>query len=422
MQGAGTLHRAAMDELSRLDIDLAAISRNLGEIRRVVGEDCRICPVVKSDAYGLGLQRVVPTLEEAGADMFAVFAPREAVEFLSTGSRVPVLVLMPVRDLSMVDPMYPGLRTGQVHLVVHDTAHLDLLEAYAEELDVLLRLHLKLNTGMHRGGCDPGEGSALLERIMDSPRLHLAGICTHFSSSSTCRETTDRQVDRFESFLATNAELIDSDCLLHCASTASVMFGPRFTRNMVRVGLGWVGTCPSASGDASIPGLSPSLRWTSAIVQVRAVPAGEPVGYDGTWRPARDSIIGIVPVGYADGYPVRPSSIEPPVLPQVVGLLRNDRVIGYAPVVGVVSMDQMTIDLTGVVAEDSIGSVGRVELLSNVPGAPNGLRELATASGMKPHAVIARLHPRIRRAVLAEQPRIDVRAGLDRLQSGANVV
>ena len=75
-----------MDELSRLDIDLAAIRRNLGEIRRVVGAGCRICPVVKSDAYGLGLRRVVPPLEEAGADMFAVYAPREAVDFLATGA------------------------------------------------------------------------------------------------------------------------------------------------------------------------------------------------------------------------------------------------------------------------------------------------------------------------------------------------
>lgn len=407
-----------MDALSRLDIDLTAISRNLGEIRRVVGDGCRICPVIKSDAYGLGLQRVVPVLEQAGADMFAVFAPREAVEFLATGSQVPVLVLMPVRDLALVDPMFPGLRTGQVHLVVHDAAHLDVLERYAQELDILLRLHLKLNTGMHRGGCDPGEGSRLLERIMDSPRLHLAGICTHFSSSSTCRETTDRQLDRFESFLATNADLIDTDCILHCASTASLMFGERYARSMVRVGLGWVGACPSATGSASIPGLSPSLRWTSDIVQTRAVPAGEPVGYDGTWRPDRDSVIGIVPVGYADGYPVRPPSIESGTPPQVVGLLRNDRVIGYAPVVGVVSMDQMTVDLTGVLAADSIGTVGRVELLSNVPGAPNGLRELAAASGMKPHAVIARLHPRIRRSVLDDTAAF----GVDRLQSGVNAV
>ncbi|HBZ97226.1 MAG TPA: hypothetical protein DEO57_05215, partial [Phycisphaerales bacterium] len=147
-----------------------------------------------------------------------------------------------------------------------------------------------------------------------------------------------------------------------------------------------------------------------------------PVGYDGTWRPARDSMIGIVPVGYADGYPVRPSSIDPMLPPQVVGLLSSDRVIGYAPVVGVVSMDQMTIDLTGVIAEGSVGSVDRVELLSNVPGAPNGLRELGRASGTKPHAVIARLHPRIRRAVLAEGASFGMHSGLDRLRPGAHVI
>lgn len=410
-----------MDELSRIDIDLPAIGRNLGEIRRIVGDDCMICPVVKSDAYGLGLHRVTGALEAGGAGMFAVYAPREAVDLMATGTRVPILVLMPVRQLSMVDPMYPGLRTGQVQLVIHDMAHFELLESYASELDILLRVHLKLNTGMNRGGCDLDEGASLLERIMDSPRLHLAGICTHFSSSCTCRETTDRQLSKFEAFIETNGELIDTDCLVHCSSTASLAFGPRYCRSMVRVGLGWVGACPNASMDEAMSGLTPSLRWTSSIVQTRTVSRGQAVGYDGDWRPDRDSVIGIVPVGYADGYPVPPSDHLESKVPQVVGLLQNDVVVGHAPVVGKVSMDQLTIDLTDVQSRASIGSISRVELLSNVPGAPNGLKELSAAAGVKPHALISRLHPRIGRSAQGDVAQV-VFPAVEQSRRGASAI
>lgn len=411
-----------MDELSRIDIDLSAIGRNLGVIRQIVGDDCRICPVVKSDAYGLGLHRVAGTLEAGGADMFAVYAPGEAVELVATGSRLPILVLMPVRELSMVDPMYLGLRTGQVHLVVHDVANLDLLESFAMEFEILLHVHLKLDTGMHRGGCDPGDGTGLLERIMDCPGLHLAGICTHFSSSSTCRETTDRQMDRFETFIDANADLIDSDCLIHCATTASLNFGDRYARSMVRVGLGWSGSSPNPTMDSAISGLSPVLRWTSRIVQVRHVARGERVGYDGDWCPDRDSTIGIVPVGYVDGYPTPPRDHLQSSSPLVVGLLRNDQLLGYAPVVGKVSMDQLTIDLTDACEANSIPSNSRVELLSSVQGTPNDIQSLAIAAATKPHAIISRLHPRICRVIHGEVPQVNVFSAGDHAQRGASAV
>jgi len=411
-----------MDELSHLDIDLSAIGHNLGVIRRIVGDDCMICPVVKSDAYGLGLHRVAGTLETGGADMFAVYSPGEAVELVATGCRIPILVLMPVRGLSMVDPMLPGLRTGQVHLVIHDVDNLDLLESFAEEFDILLHVHLKLNTGMHRGGCEPGDAANLLERIMDCPRLHLAGICTHFSSSSTCRATTDGQMERFDAFIDANMELIDSDCLVHCATTASLNFGERYARSMVRVGLGWAGASPNPTMDDAVTGLSPVLRWRSRIVQTRSVAAGQPVGYDGDWCPDRDSTIGIVPVGYVDGYPAPPRDHLQSSTPLVVGLLNQDRVIGHATVVGKVSMDQITIDLTDACTGGLAGSFGQVELLSNVQGAPNDIQGLATAAATKPHAIIARLHPRIRRVIHGEVPQVTVFSTSDQVHNGASAV
>ena len=385
-----------MDALSRLDIDVAAIGRNLRRLQAEIGASCGVCPVVKSDAYGLGLRRIAPALEAGGASMLAVYAPQEASLLLKPICSIPLLVLMPVRQLSAVDALYPGLRSGQVHLVVHDEQHLDELSSLAVELDELLHLHLKVDTGMHRGGCMAERAPQLVDRIMDDSRLHLAGLCTHFGDSASCRESTRRQRAMFDAVLDACIDRLDSDCLVHCANTAAVFRGPAFHRSMVRVGLGWTGVCPPGEVrdvSSASQALESVVRWTSRVIQSRRVEAGEPVGYHGQWVTQRDSIIGVVPVGYADGYPQSTTGSQE----IVVGVLRGDRCIGMAPVVGVVCMDQLIVDLTDVVSsvEEGLGCV--VELLSRDVDAPNGLLAMSNATGVKPHALLSCLHPRIER-------------------------
>ena len=385
-----------MDALSRLDIDVAAIGRNLKRLQAEIGSSCGLCPVVKSDAYGLGLRRIAPALEAGGATMLAVYAPQEAALLLKPICSIPLLVLMPVRQLSAVDALYPGLRSGQVHLVVHDEQHLEELSKLAAELDELLHLHLKVDTGMHRGGCMAERTPQLVDRIMDDSRLHLAGLCTHFGDSADCRDSTRRRRAMFDAVLDSCIDRLDSDCLVHCANTAAVFRGPAFHRSMVRVGLGWTGACPPGEvrdASSSSQALEPVVRWTSRIIQSRLVEAGEPVGYHGQWVTPRDSIIGVVPVGYADGYP-QPTSQNEEI---VVGVFRGERFIGTAPVVGVVCMDQLIVDLTDVITsvEEALGC--GIELLSQDVDAPNGLLALSRSTGIKPHALLSCLHPRVER-------------------------
>lgn len=389
-----------MDELSRLDIDLAAVGRNLQRLRQVIGPRCHICTVVKADAYGLGSRRIVPAMESAGVTMLAVYTPREAAELISPTSRLPILILMPVRHVSPVDDLHRGIRTGQVHFVVHDADHLDCLEELAIELGHLLHLHLKVDTGMHRGGCLAESAPGLLDRIVDHPHLHLAGLCTHFSSSASSEETTIQQRAVFDAVLDACIDRIDSDCLIHCANTAAVFRGQAFHRSMVRIGLGWAGACPpgpvhDASPEAKT--LEPVVRWTSRIIQVRHIEEGDRVGYDGRWQAKRNSVIGVIPVGYADGYPPIPweAGVQLPV--RVVGILKQDQLIGHVPVVGTVSMDQVIVDLTDLSALPGDGLGVGVELLSRSADAPNGLLMLAESAGLKPHALLSCIHSRIPR-------------------------
>ncbi|MCH2148084.1 MAG: alanine racemase [Phycisphaerales bacterium] len=384
-----------MDALSRLDIDLAAIGRNLARLQDEIGPSCQLCPVVKSDAYGLGARRIAPALEAAGASMLAVYSPQEAAELLAPTCSVPLLVFMPVRQLHSIDALYSGLRSGQVHLVVHDQSHLDDLTRLAEELDELLHLHLKVDTGMHRGGCVAERTPQMLDHILDNRRLHLAGICTHFGSSAKCDQSTKRQRATFDAVLDACIDRIDSDCLVHCANTAAVFRGPALHRSMVRVGLGWAGACPPGpvrDHSRSAQSLESVARWTSRVVQMRHVEAGDPVGYDGRWVAPRDSIIGVVPVGYTDGYPQVSEHDQ-----AFVGVLRGDRRIGWAPVVGAVCMDQLIVDLTELVDTVASGHGYGIELLSREPDTPNSLLALTESTGLKPHALLSCLHARVER-------------------------
>jgi alanine racemase len=411
-----------MDELSRLDIDLAAVNRNLQRLRQVIGPACRLCPVVKADAYGLGAKRIAPVMESAGAKMLAVYTPREATELISPVSQLPILILMPVRHVSPVDDLYEGIRTGQVHFVVHDADHLDCLQELAMELGQLLHLHLKVDTGMHRGGCPAESAPGLLDRIVDHRQLHLAGLCTHFSSSASSEGKTVQQRAIFDAVLDACIDRIDSDCLVHCANTAAVFRGPAFHRSMVRVGLAWAGACPpgpvrDASPEAKT--LEPVVRWTSRVIQVREVEKGEHVGYDGRWQASRNSVLGVVPVGYADGYPL--TSLESVDVQQerVVGLLKQDQLLGHAPVVGAVSMDQVIIDLTDLLpllGGEGLG-VG-VELLSRKQDAPNGLLSLAESAGLKPHALLSCLHARIPRRYEGDVALIETVGPEERMATG----
>ena len=144
--------------------------------------------------------------------------------------------------------------------------------------------------------------------------------------------------------------------------------------------------------------LRPVVRWSSRVVQVKEVPAGTPVGYGARWTAPRDSTIALVPVGYADGYPVLRDAR--PGAEQWVRLHGPDGATFEVPVVGAVNMDQITLDVTGIVAGDQHRWIGcEAELISRDPSSKAHLFRLAEASGMIPHEALTRLNPRIARTV-----------------------
>ncbi|MHC4948966.1 MAG: alanine racemase [Planctomycetota bacterium] len=401
-----------MDERSVIEIDQGAIRHNLEALDELTGADCGLCPILKADAYGFGAVRVARAAIAAGADMLAVFEPAEAATLFRARVDRAVLVLMPVRRLRADRAIDRALAGGRLHLTCHGAAHLQELLDLAAALRVTLPVHLEVDTGMGRGGCGLDETPAVLRRIAGSPRLRLAGVMTHFSKARDDQAFTDRQIEHIERLLETEGALIGPDCYVHAANTCGTLRGRRYHKRLVRIGLGWTGFGPEwiepGHGGPPPSALRPALRWRSAIMHARALAPGERVGYGAAWTARRPTLAALVPVGYADGYPIELGATD---LRREAGLVRvvaspgRPLRTGFAPVIGAINMDQVVIDLTDLAVPGATpGGVmdAVVELIGTDPEAPNNLFALAARSGRIPHELLCRLHPAIRRVTVNE--------------------
>ena len=390
------MHTFRTIQHSFLQIDLGAIEHNCGVIRTHIGNQCKLCAVVKADGYGLGILRVASQLQ-LQADLLAVYSPEEAGDLVVGGISKPILILAPVHSVDRFHPMYSGLAQGTVHLVVHGEDHLDSLEALSERYSITLNVHVKIDTGLHRGGCDMCEAKSIIERIVNHPTLRLSGLMTHFISAVQDEELTRLQHNRFDSVLQSLEISLPSDCLMHEANTAATVQWPWTHRNMVRVGLAWTGAVPE--GVTPLQNILPVVSWRTRLVHVRQIQAGERVGYSGNWKATRASRIGIVPVGYSSGYPMgvgeegRRSGAYVKVFDEQFQIP-----LGDAPVIGSICMDQIAIDLTEI-PERGVGY--GIELISTDTSSQANLEQIAKVAGVVPHAILSRISPKVHRTYLA---------------------
>lgn len=409
-----------MTSTSWIEVDLPAISANVRVVREVLASRIAgsaaggratpattpgLCAVLKADGYGTGAARFAKRLQIAGVEMLAVYSPEQARALVDAAITAPILLLMPLHDLDRADVLYRAAARSQLHLTIHDAATLDAAVTITERLGLRLCVQLEVDTGMSRGGASLDEASGLLKRIIAHPRLVLTGVFNHFASADSSAPETRAQSDAFSEWLGAHKKFIPSDAVIHEANTCGTFRSAQFHRSMVRVGLALLGLAGEDFGDSAdfefeseAGRLTPAVRWMSHIVHVKSIAPGTPVGYGATWRAARPTRLGLVPVGYADGYPLALSNQAH------VGVTLANGLKAYVPVVGRVSMDQITVDLTDI-PEDQIGLGALVEVIGHDRTAPNHLPALARRAGTIAHELLCRLSPRLTRQYLAvEKP------------------
>ncbi len=314
----------------RAEIDLDALRANVASIRQRLAPGTQIAAVVKANAYGHGAVQCARAALEGGASYLAVNLADEGVELRRAGLTCPILTL------GFVAP-WEAAKAAEARLTVTvNTRQLALaLSAAARERGLTLPVHVKIDTGLSRYGLLPGEAPAFIAELARLPHLRWQGLWTHFANAdATDKAHALRQLERFETVCRELAAQGLRPELRHTGASAGMieLAGSHF--ELVRPGIAIYGLYPSPEVDHSWQ-LLPVMSLKSVVARLRELPAGESVGYGCTHTLSCASRLALIPAGYGDG--LRRSLANGGQV-----LIRGRR----APVVGRVSMDQFTVDVT----------------------------------------------------------------------------
>jgi len=363
-----------------VEIDLDRFDRNVELIARSLPEGSRLVTVLKADGYGHGAVELAKRLTADRVAMIAVALLEEAMELRQAGITLPILNFGPLTKQQLVIALDNDITVGVV-----GPEELEDVCVIGRERDVTI--HLKLDSGMGRMGVIASELPQVIEMIRATPRLRIDGIYTHFANADdTTDPLTETQIASYDRMLAILRDAGIEAPLHHFANSPAMLRGLVRPGDFARIGIALYETRPIGTGV-----IEPVLRWRTEIMRLKELPAGHAVGYGATFHTTRPSRIATLPVGYADGYS-RLLSNNADVL------VRGQRV----PVVGRVSMDLVTIDVTEI-PNASIGD--EVILLGDKITA----EELATRSQTISHEVFCRISARV--------PRVYRYAGTFRVRS-----
>jgi len=308
------------------EIDLCAMRHNLAVAKRLAGTR-HILAVVKANAYGHGLARVLPALSDA--DGLALLDLEEARWARECGWPKPIVLLEGFFEPDDLNTIFDL----DLMPVIHHRAQVEWLEKYAPGPRGPLRVTVKINTGMNRLGFAPEQLQGVLHRLQAIGSVYVTTLMTHFANGDV-RDTqhpmgVDEQLQRFA------AAAQGWHGLVSLANSAALLVHPQVQGNVIRPGIMLYGATPMSGEPAAGFGLRPVMRLRTQLIAVQSLTAGQAVGYGSRWVAPRDTRVGIVACGYADGYP----RIAPDGTPVWV-----DGVL--VPTAGRVSMDMMVVDLT----------------------------------------------------------------------------
>lgn len=322
-------------------IDLGAFSHNVREVKHLLNGNTRLCCAVKADAYGHGAVRCARAALDAGADTLSVATVDEGRELRESGIECSILLL----SLCGADEVRDAVRL-RLTPFMFDAEYAESFERECVAQGVQrFPVHLAVDTGMGRIGCRPEDAGKTARSIARFPHLSLEGCATHFAVSDSASvfgaAFTARQADAFRAAIQSIRDEGLDPGIVHAAASAAILNNPELHFDMVRAGIVLYGYYPdeitreylAAKGKAV--DLRAVMTLESKITSIRTFRAGETVGYGCTWRAARETAIGVVPIGYADGWLRRYSDCG--VTCAVEGIAR--------PICGRICMDQCMIDL-----------------------------------------------------------------------------
>lgn len=320
------------------EIDLSAILHNFSIIKNAATPS-KVLAVVKANAYGHSAKDIAPALQKAGADMFGVSNIEEAISLRAFGIKKPILIL------GYTPTNLAGVLAGNdISQCVYSKDYAEQLSCEAQKLNVDIKIHIKLDTGMSRLGFDCRSDS--LRGINDAlfsaklPHFITEGVFTHFAVSDRDAKTedgfTDEQFDRFEKAVKYLENKGISFNIKHCCNSAATLLDKEKHFDLVRPGIILYGLSPSGKDDLK-KDLIPVMTLKSVVSMVKQISAGDTVSYGRTFTADKDMKIATVTAGYADGYPR--------LLSNKASVIINGQ---RAPIVGRICMDQFSVDVSNI--------------------------------------------------------------------------
>lgn len=369
-----------------LEISRSAIVNNVHELKRIIGPQRKLMAVVKANAYGHGALDVAPVALDAGADALAVAALSEALELRHGGVDAFILVLgyTPAR-------LARSAIVHDVRLTVCTPDNLAAMNRTAADMDSLLTVHVKVNTGMNRLGVNPEEVIPFLRRARELGNVRVEGLFTHFA---TADETDKRHaLAQFERFQRLLAELDAAGLrppLVHAANSPATLTLPQTHLDMVRSGIALYGLDPDEAQTPVPASFRPVLSWKAEVAQVRTLTPGDAVSYGREFIAQALMRAAVIPVGYADGFPRKPLNWG--------SVLIHGQA---APILGRVCMDQTVVDVTEI--ERAAGPVRQgdeVVIIGRQGGAEISAEEAARRTGTINYDVTSRILARVPRILV----------------------
>lgn len=359
------------------EINLGNLAYNFRQIKKILAPSVKVMVTVKADAYGHGLIEVARKLVSCGADYLGVASIEEGIELRQAKIRLPVLVM----GLVLKKDIEPLLRYNLTATVCTQDLAV-ALNNKAKQAGRIMRVHIKVDTGMGRIGILHQDAQGLIKKIRRLKFINIEGIFTHFASADMDREFTLYQITLFERLIARlNKEGINI-ALIHCANSMGLIGYKRGHFNMVRPGLVIYGLYPKKGIKVK---LKPVLSLKTKIIYLKRVPKGCGISYGHTYVTQKETTIVTLPIGYGDGYPRNLSNLAPVLIGG-----KRFRINGN------VCMDQMMVDVADLKVKIGdevvlIGSQGRNKI---------GAEELAQLSATIPYEIVCGLGNRVPRVYI----------------------
>lgn len=372
---------------SWIEVDGDALHDNITALRREL-HPARMAMVVKADAYGHGVSATVPIAEAAGVDEFAVFSVHEASHVLDAARTRHIQIM------GHVGNRWDWVAEQGIEPWIGDVALWPEAQAAAANADVPLRIHLEVETGMHRTGLIPDNVLHVIEEAADDPHVEVRGLCTHLAGAED-RRNAERIADQMACFQSVQDAIVDAGHALplrHVASSSAALVDPELRFDMVRVGIASYGHWPTPEVRRRYHeagkqlGLRRVMTWRSRIMAIQHVPAGDCIGYGTSYQASQDMTIAIVPVGYGDGL--------------MRGLSNWGQVLvegTRCPIVGPVNMNMVQIDVSHL---PDVAPGNDVVLIGRQGDEEIGVHSFAETQELINYELMARISPDLPRLVV----------------------